>query len=164
MSHARYVPRWHRACRAGETGKGERIIVYLDYVGRIEGTYVRELDLGFAMSIKTTPRRREKIAEQLTWLVNQQILGIEDLRNFDRIVPRRSQTTLRFENGSDMPASIIDLSRSGVALIADCIPAVGSVVYVGKMRGYVVRTLAEGFAVQFIRLIPFEMFDDEIEL
>ena len=144
--------------------RSERVIAYLDCVGRIEGSCVRELDHGFAMSIKATPRRREKIAEQLTWLANQQILGIEDLRRFDRIVPRRLQTTLSFENGTNFPASIIDLSRSGVALVADCIPATGSVVYVGKRRGYVVRTLDQGFAVQFMRLIPFEMLDDEIEL
>ena len=57
-----------------------------------------------------------------------------------------------------------DLSRSGVALEADRIPAVGAVVSVGRMKGHVVRILDQGMAVQFVRLVPLEMFDDEIEL
>lgn len=144
--------------------RGERVVVYLDCVGRIDGICVRTLFDGFAMNIKATPRRREKIAEQLTWLANQQTLGIEDLRNFGRIVPRRQQTILSLENGTNMPVRVVDLSRSGVALVADCVPASGLVVYVGKMRGHVVRTLDEGFAVQFTRLIPIELFDEDIEL
>jgi hypothetical protein len=143
---------------------GERVVVYLDSVGRIDGNCVRDLGHGFAMSIKATPRRREKIAEQLTWIANQQLLGLEDLRNADRIVPRRLQTELSFGNGTNMPARIVDLSRSGVALAVDCMPAIGSVVSVGQMKGHVVRILDHGIAVQFVRLVPREMFDEEIEL
>jgi hypothetical protein len=89
---------------------GERVVVYLDSVGRIDGNCVRDLGQGFAMSLKATPRRREKIAEQLTWIANQQLLGLEDLRSADRIVPRRLQTMLSFGNGTNMPARIVDLS------------------------------------------------------
>lgn len=144
--------------------KGERVVVYLDCIGRIDGICVRDLGDGFAMSVKATPRRREKIAEQLTWIANRQMLGIEDLRSFDRIVPHQLQTVLCFENGTKMPARIVDLSRSGVALAADCIPALGSVVSVGQMKGHVVRILDHGIAVQFMRLIPLEKYDEEIEL
>jgi hypothetical protein len=144
--------------------RGERVVVYLDCIGRIDSICVRDLGQGFVVSVKATLRRREKIAEQLTWLANQQTLGMEDLRSFGRIVPRRVQTTLSFENGTNMPARIVDLSRSGVAVVADCIPAVGSVVCVGRMKGRVVRSLDQGIAVQFVRLIPLEMFDEEIEL
>jgi hypothetical protein len=144
--------------------KGERVVVYLDCIGRVDGICVRDLGDGFAMNIKATPRRREKIAEQLTWLANQQMLGLDDLRTSDRIVPRQLQTVLSFENGTTMPARIVDLSRSGVALVADCIPTIGSVVSVGQMKGHVVRILDQGIAVQFVRLIPLEMFDEEIVL
>jgi hypothetical protein len=143
---------------------GERVVVYLDSIGRIDGICVRDLGQGFAMSVKATPRRREKIAEQLTWLANQQVLEMEDLRVFGRIVPLQRQTTLTFENGTSMPARIIDLSRSGVAIAADCIPAIGAAVRVGQMSGQVIRILDQGIAIQFTQLIPIQKFDEDIEL
>ncbi|HWG03628.1 MAG TPA: PilZ domain-containing protein [Beijerinckiaceae bacterium] len=143
---------------------GERVVVYLDAIGRIDGVCVRDLGQGFAMNVKATPRRREKLAEQLTWFANQQVLGMEDLRNAGRIVPKQRQTTLTFENGTSLPARIVDLSRSGVALGADCIPAIGAAVRVGQVDGHVVRILDEGIAVHFEQPIPIQRFDEDIEL
>lgn len=143
---------------------GERVVVYLETIGRIDGTCVRDLGKGFAMSVKVTPRRREKIAEQLTWLANQQMLGMDDLRSFDRIVPRQQQTMLTFENRTTMPARIIDLSRSGVALAADCIPAIGAAVRVGQLAGHVIRIIDQGIAVRFEQPIPLQRFNEDIEV
>src|SRR5207237_5978568 len=47
---------------------GERVVAYIDHVGRLEGTIVRVSPNGFAMSIAATPRKRDKLAAQLTWL------------------------------------------------------------------------------------------------
>jgi hypothetical protein len=143
---------------------GERVVVYLDCIGRVDGVCVRDLGQGFAMSVKATARRREKIAEQLTWLANQQVLGLDDLRSFGRIIPRNQQTMITFENGTTVPARIVDLSRSGVGLIADCIPAIGAAVRVGQLAGHVVRILDQGIAVRFAQPIPFQKFDEDIEL
>lgn len=143
---------------------GGRVVVYLDGIGRIDGNCVRDFGNGFAMSLKATPHRREKIAEQLTWIANQQLLGLENMRSSGRIVPVRLQTVLSFENGTKMPARIVDLSRSGVALVTDCVPAIGSTVAVGQMKGHVVRILDHGIAVQFVRLVPLEMFAEQIDL
>src|SRR6476620_2718133 len=53
---------------------GERVIAYVDHLGRLEGKIARMIDNGFAMSISATPRKRDKLASQLTWLANRQIL------------------------------------------------------------------------------------------
>jgi hypothetical protein len=45
---------------------------------------------------------------------------------------------------------ILDLSIAGAAISADTIPAVGSVLAVGKLVSRVVRHFDEGFAVQFV--------------
>src|SRR5437867_13196339 len=37
---------------------GERVVAYIDHVGRLEGTIIRVLPTGFAMSIAATPRKR----------------------------------------------------------------------------------------------------------
>ena len=51
------------AIMAEAVGKlGERVIAYIDHLGRLEGKITRVYDGGFAMSIGATPRKREKLA------------------------------------------------------------------------------------------------------
>src|SRR5512145_1927171 len=49
---------------------GERVIAYIDHVGRLEGVCTRLFDNGFATTIAATARKRDKLAAQLTWLAN----------------------------------------------------------------------------------------------
>jgi hypothetical protein len=50
---------------------GERVIAYVDHLGRLEGVIARKMENGFAMSIAATSRKRDKLAAQLTWLANR---------------------------------------------------------------------------------------------
>src|SRR5438309_3613984 len=47
---------------------GERVVAYVDHIGRLEGTIVRVYPNGFATTITATSRKRDKLAAQLTWL------------------------------------------------------------------------------------------------
>ena len=73
---------------------GERIIAYLNQIGRVEGTVARHFYGGFAIQMKLPPLKREKLADQLTWLANRQVLGMPEDRRHERIVPRNRHTTL----------------------------------------------------------------------
>src|SRR5258708_24157538 len=53
---------------------GDRVIAYLDHIGRVEGKITRIIDNGFAISVGATPRDRDKLAAQLTWLAHRHIL------------------------------------------------------------------------------------------
>src|SRR4029078_2316167 len=53
----------------------ERVIAYIDHVGRLEGKVARLFNNGFAMTIAATARKREKIAPQLTWLATRRHLN-----------------------------------------------------------------------------------------
>src|SRR3954466_6194255 len=44
---------------------GERVIAYVDHIGRLEGVLMRLFDNGFAMTVAATPRKRDKLAAQL---------------------------------------------------------------------------------------------------
>ena len=79
---------------------GERVVAYIDHVGRLEGTIIRVLPNGFAMSIAATPRKRDKLAAQLTWLANRHILGLPEDRRHDRIVPRNPRSTMILPDGN----------------------------------------------------------------
>ena len=67
---------------------GERVIAYVDHLGRLEGHVARIIQNGFAMTISATPRKRDKLAAQLTWLANRHILGLPEDRRHGRVVPR----------------------------------------------------------------------------
>src|SRR5438874_10058279 len=55
---------------------GEKVIAYVDHLGRLEGKIARVMENGFAMTIAATLRKRDKLAAQLTWLANRQILNL----------------------------------------------------------------------------------------
>jgi PilZ domain len=136
----------------GQTG--ERIIAYVDHLGRLEGKVTRTFDNGFAISISASARKREKLAAQLTWLANRHILNLPEDRRHGRFSPRNPLTRLILPNGNNVACRIIDLSQSGAAIaIAPALrPVIGSMVTVGKTQGRVVRHIDDGFAIEFTRL------------
>ncbi len=84
---------------------GDRVIAYLDHIGRVEGKITRIIDNGFSMTIGATARKRDKLAAQLTWLANRDILNLPEDRRHDRIVPRNPIATdhVRGWNQDDLP-------------------------------------------------------------
>jgi hypothetical protein len=145
---------------------GERIVSYVEQIGRLEGRVVREFDEGFAISMKLPPSKRERLAVQLTWMVNRQGLGLPEDRRHERIRPRHIRTTLILPRGREVLATIVDVSQSGVALRLShpVDPAVGTPVVVGATPGQIVRSFGDGVAVEFSRVIPAEAFDADVTL
>ena len=130
---------------------GDPVIIYFDHLGRIEGTAVRHFKGGFAITINGTPRKREKLASRIEWLVEH--LDTEDtgheLRRHNRIEPRNNNSEIRLEDGRTYPIKIIDISLSGAAIESDVRPALGEMVWLAGMQGKVVRHFAEGIAMEF---------------
>jgi hypothetical protein len=133
---------------------GERVIAYVDHLGRLEGKIVRLIDNGFAMTISATARKRDKLAAQLTWLANRQILNLPEDRRHGRFVPRQTLARLILPNGNNVTCRVIDLSASGaaVAIAPELRPDVGAAVTIGKTTGRVIRHIDDGFAIEFTRL------------
>lgn len=131
---------------------GERVIAYIDHVGRLEGIIARYFENGFAMTIAATLGKRDKLAAQLTWLANRHLLASPEDRRHGRFVPKRSMTALIMPNGVNLGVRLIDLSLSGAAVATNQRPPIGAQVTLGKVQGRVVRHLEEGFAVEFLRL------------
>jgi hypothetical protein len=141
------------AVRAAVTCEvGERIVAYLDHLGRIEGVVVREIDGEFAARIVASQIKRERIANLLTWLTNQKTLGLSEERRHERFVPRVSDTKLILPNGDVHSCRVIDISLSGASVAAGVKPGLETVVILGRMRGRVVRHHDQGFAIQFAEL------------
>mgnify|MGYP001590571673 CR=1 FL=1 len=128
---------------------GERVVAYMDHVGRIEGKVVRLLDGGFAMSLSISERKRDKLANQLTWLANRHILNLPEDRRHERFSPRNPFCKLVLTDGTEFKCRIIDVSPSGAAVHVDRRLEIGTPVILGVMRGRVVRNFEEGVAIEF---------------
>lgn len=138
------------------------MVAYLDHIGRVEGKITRIIDNGFAMTIGATPRKRDKLAAQLTWLANRDILNLPEDRRHDRIVPRNPIAVLTLEDGTKMTCRIIDLSLSGAAIAAENRPPLKSTVFLGRVQGRVVRNLEDGFALEFMHEQPAETLEESV--
>jgi c-di-GMP-binding flagellar brake protein YcgR len=128
---------------------GERVVAYVDQIGRIEGQIVRVQDGGFAMSINATLRKRDKLAAKLTWLANRHELNLPEDRRHDRITAKISVVTVALPDGREYQARVVDISLSGAALAMEVQPPVGSPIMAGKLRARVIRHFDEGVAVEF---------------
>lgn len=141
---------------------GERVIAYVDHLGRLEGQVARTLPNGFAMTISATPRKRDKLAAQLTWLANRHILGLPEDRRHGRFAPRNPIGRLIMPNGINVSCRIIDVSQSGAGIKTDQRPPLGALVTLGKVPGRVVRHLEDGFAIEFTRLQHPDFLEDAV--
>lgn len=146
-------------------GVGERVVVYLEHLGRIEGKITRHTPLGFAMRITAPIRKRDKIASQLTWLANRTALGLPEDRRHERIIPRNPEVILKREGRSEgVPARLIDVSMSGAAVSVESRMPIGTGVSLGRTPGKVVRHFQGGIAVEFFLSLSPDKFDENIIL
>ena len=141
---------------------GERVIAYIDHIGRIEGKIVRKIEGGFAITVDATLRKRDKLASQLTWLANRHILDLPEDRRHERRQPKKPITKLITEDGEEHICRVLDLSLSGAAVKTKARPKVGKSISIGKIRARVVRHLDDGLAVEFAAVQDGNLIDDNL--
>ena len=137
---------------SAKPGLGERIVAYVDHIGRIEGQAWRVEADGFGMTVEATQRKRDKIAAQLTWFANRDELSLPEDRRHDRMKPKEVKNRLTLPDGRSYPCTIIDLSVSGAAIQIDVRPSRGTQVLLGRMKGRVARHFDGGCAIEFAKL------------
>jgi len=140
----------------------ERVVVYADHLGRLEGTAVRVRPDGFAATISASPKKRDKLATQLTWLANRELLRGEDLRRHERVMPRDPHSMLTLPNGTCLPCVVIELSACGAAIACGSKLPVGMLVTIGRIQSRVMRQIDVGIVVEFTRLRDPRLLEDNI--
>jgi hypothetical protein len=141
---------------------GERVIAYVDHVGRLEGVVARQLPNGFAMTIAATTRKRDKLAAQLTWLANRHVLDLPEDRRHGRMAPRNPAARLILPNGVNIAVRVVDISQSGAAIATEYRPDIGATVTIGKTSARVVRHLEDGLGLEFLRLQHPDLVEDNV--
>src|SRR5271156_6951970 len=56
----------------------ERIVAYLNQIGRVEGRVARIFPGGFAIQMNVPTAKRDKLATQMAWLANRQSRGLPE--------------------------------------------------------------------------------------
>jgi len=128
---------------------GEKVVVYLDELGRFAGTAERITPTGFAIAMNLPLLKRDKLADQLTWFATRNTLGLPEDRRHERIVPLMSRAIMRLEDKREFIVKILDISISGVGVATDTIPPLGAQVVLGSTPATVVRHFPGGFAGEF---------------
>ena len=135
---------------SSQPSPGERLVLYLQKLGRVEANVSRVLgDSLFAVQFGVGAHKRERLAEHLMLLMNPQCVIAEERRNL-RHTSGGGITILELEDGSLLTCEIVDFSLTGVALrTGRPRPLIGSWVKIGGQHGRVTRFIDQGFAVDF---------------
>jgi PilZ domain len=153
------------AVQAPVTGNlGERVIIYLDQIGRLEGIVSRHFKDGFAIQLSATVRKRDKLAAQLTWLANRAILGLPEDRRHGRYTPRNARTVITLDSGEQIVSRLIDVSSSGCSVSTDRNFPMGQRIVVGRLPARVVRIFDGGVAVEFGRILTELEVDTDVSV
>lgn len=128
---------------------GDEIVCYVDGLGRLNGTISRARQGQAAMTFDVSALKRDRIADQLVWLLNKDRLGLEQERRAERHAAS-GDLQVCCADGREISCQVTDMSLMGVALLTnDKRPMVGEAVAMGNKKGVVVRYLDRGFAVEF---------------
>ncbi len=142
---------------------GERVVAYIDSVGRIEGVLLEKTDQGFVMSISASQRKRDRLADTLTWLANRHVLSLDEDRRHLRRTPKRSETSIVLSDGTSHSVRVIDMSLSGAAIATNLRPPIGSPVRLGRLGARIVRHFDDGIGLEFMRLMSDTAIEQAIE-
>jgi hypothetical protein len=128
---------------------GQRVVIYLEGIGRVSGKVARTCGDGeVAVIFDFSAHKREKLAEQLTLAINKD-LGIEPEA---AVITREGAQVVRLqlETGESYDGEVIDFSLAGVTIRAKrAPPLIGMWVRVGAVYGRVARLTEGGFAIDF---------------
>ena len=129
---------------------GERVVIYLDGIGRVSGKVARTCGEGeVAVIFDFSAHKREKLAEQLTLAINRD-LGIEEPAH--RPISSSNARLIRIEHeaGDAYEGEVIDFSLAGLTVrTRRRAPPIGAWVRIGGIYARVARMVEGGFAVDF---------------
>ena len=132
---------------------GEKVIAYIAQLGGLEGTVVRTWADGFAIKLNATQHKREKLASQITWLLNEGDLVGAAARKHERLKIANRDANLTLSAGGFVPCLILDASLSGASLACKARPDLGDEVWLSRLRARVVRHHPEGIGIQFMEIL-----------
>lgn len=139
---------------------GLAIVAYINDIGRLEAVTGEPVEGGFEVSFNLSNARRDRITERLKSLGDKDSSAAQ--RRHSRFAPRDNKSHITLPDGRAYPCEVIDISLSGAAVKIDVMPALGTYLFLGKMRGRVVRYHESGIAIEFTRQLDKSSFAEQV--
>lgn len=128
-----------------------KVVCYLDELGRIAGEVIRADGESFAVVFEATDRKRDKLADQLMWILNKGRYGLQETRAAKRYAGGKQAHVVR-ASGTRLACRVLDLSVTGAAFECEGpLPFIGERVRAGRLHGIVVRSEAGEFAIRIVK-------------
>jgi PilZ domain len=131
---------------------GLAIVAYLEDLGRVEVTSAAVVPGGFKVTYAATGARLERLQQRIVYL-SERASGAPDHRRHPRFEPKDKHSSITMPDGRSYTCEVLDISVSGAGIKTDVMPALGTFLLVGKMKGRVVRYLENGFALEFVKQV-----------
>jgi hypothetical protein len=122
---------------------GERVVAYLDELGRLEGVVVRRGPDWFAINSKLAPGRIDRLVKRIESLSGERA-------GFRGKQPENARPVdLRTEFGQTFAVGLANEDRQGAKVVADFKLLPGARVTVDRCRAVVLGEVSGGFLVAF---------------
>jgi len=126
------------------------IVSYLEELGRVEVIAGEPVAGGFRVRYAASGSRLERLRQRIEWL-RQKNAGASEARRHPRFEPKDKHSSITLPDGRVYNCEVIDISISGAGIKTDILPALGTFVMLGKMKGRIVRYLGNGVAIEFMK-------------
>lgn len=137
---------------------GQKVILYIDQIGRFEGKVVRSEADSFAVTYTNKRSKHAKTADALTSALHNRRRGAE--RRINPRVRQDAPATVHLEDGREIQCAILDISLTGASLEISPRPPLGTHLILGRMTAKVVRRHENGVGVVFTGAV--ERMDEAI--
>ncbi len=97
----------------GYPAPGDRIILYLEHFGRLEGIASNPVNGGFSVRFILQGDRKSKLVQKFEWLLLNEAGEVENERQYNRRQLHNSFSRLTLLDGRVLPCEVTDVSMTG---------------------------------------------------
>ncbi len=127
------------------------LVLYVDGFGRFEGAVTRSVQGDAGVKFSCSDAKRKRLEEALAGFVVDGMKAVTRLRRFERARVAAAIDHFSLADGEAVACSLVDISLQGALLRTGRRPAIGEIVHLGQTRGWVIRHLDDGIAIQFLQ-------------
>jgi hypothetical protein len=146
-----------------QPGQGVAIVAYLEEIGRVEAVTTGNTARGFGIRYSATGARLERLKTKIDFANKKQQGTGSDLRQHTRFEPTEKRSQITLPDGRVYNCEVIDISLSGAAIKCDVMPALGTYLMLGRMKGRVMRYIDNGVGIQFQKQLESLNFSQPVE-
>lgn len=128
---------------------GERLILYIDGLGRFEGKIVWRDRLRVGVQFKCSELKRARVADLIAAYLEFGAVRATARRETRRLSGKACLHSFVRASGQKIACEIIDMALSGASLRTDERPDIGEAIRFGRTMAVVVRHTSGGIAVAF---------------